>query len=246
MTSERGIKLNVSAAAIKEDHRLEKQASSASEDLARHRWHWTLNTDNPKRVPIREYARSVGRNEGVVRGQVKGYAEWTASGGGRTLNECIERAKMGAESEAVTEAISEARGTSFSQTRKTRPTEIRRVREIARERAEKHGTDVAEEAQKVAEWVVKSEKAALKNRQEQAARHSLRFVAVEQYLAKAMRALTAALNESHHVPWSDDEREMLTETIEKVRQLLALIDLSVVGTADVDWDAELARLGDAS
>jgi tRNA G10 N-methylase Trm11 len=158
--------LTLPAAAIKEDQRLEKQASSASEELARHRWHWTLDTENPKRVPIREYAREVGRSKSVIEGQAKGYANWIGGlAGEASLSESIERAKMSTEKAAVTEAISEARGTSFKHTRATRPTEIRRVREIARERAEKHGTPVEEEAKKVAEWVVKSEKADARNQQ---------------------------------------------------------------------------------
>lgn len=238
--------MSLPQAAIREDNRLEKQASSASEELARHRWHWTLDETNTKRVSIREYARSVGRDEKSIRAQAKGYAGWSAGGGARTLGEEIERAKMGVENEAVVEAISEARNTTFGHTRKTRPTEIRRVREIARERAEKHGTSVEEEAPKVAEWIVKAEKAGDRNRSEKTARHSLRFVGVEANLARAQRCLDAALRESYNVPWSDDERDMLRETLDKVRQLLALVDLSIVGTADVDWDAELARLGDGA
>lgn len=63
--------------------------------------------------------------------------ELPGSGGARTPNEARERAALGAETEAATEAVSKARGVSFSHTRKDRPVEVRRVREMARQRVEK-------------------------------------------------------------------------------------------------------------
>lgn len=228
--------------AIATDRRLDDNTKRANEDLAKHRWHWTLDETNPDRVSIRAYARDVGRAKITIQNQVKGYAAWTVGGRARPLGEEIERAGMSGETEAATAAVAKARGTSFKQARESRPTEVRRVREIARERAEKHGTSVEEETEKVADWNVKAEKATTRQQTERAQRHSLRFIDVEGHLNKALRSLTDALNASHGVPWETEERELLNDTISKVRALLDLVDLGLSGTADVDWDAELAKI----
>jgi hypothetical protein len=84
---------------IATDRRLDENATRASEDLARHRWHWTLDESNPDRVSIRAYARNVGRSDLTIGAQVKGYAASAARG--TPLNEEIERARMGGETEAT-------------------------------------------------------------------------------------------------------------------------------------------------
>jgi hypothetical protein len=232
---------------VETDHNLEKTASRASEELARHRWHWTLDESNPARVSIQAYARAVGRGKTTVQAQVNGYNEWINDPGGRAeinLNEATERARMGVEKAAVTEAVAQARGTSFGQTRKTRPDEVRRVREIARERAEEHGTTVEEEAPKVAQWIAKAEKADHARTEERRQKIGLRFVEMEGYLATMKRAGTAALNLAHQVPWGAEEQELLSHTVSNVKALLALIDTALGGAADIDWDAELNKLTD--
>lgn len=227
--------------AITEDRNLEAQSSKASEALMRHRWHWTLDESNAERVSLREYAREVGRSFSTIHADANGYA-LTQGDRAVPISEARERAGMGAETEAATEAVAQARGLSFKHTRQDRPVEVRRVREIARERAEKHGTSVEEEAPKVADWLVRSEKAEETRQAERKERLGLRFVEMEGYLKNAQRKLVDALNMSHDVPWGDEERELLASTVQNVRALLNLIDLALVGAAEVDWDSELAAL----
>lgn len=239
--------MNLPIKVIESDHRLESTVTKASKALAAHRWHWTLDESNPHRVSIRAYARAVGRDPKTITGHANGYARFVAEGGAALgLNESIERAKMGAETEAATEAVANARGISLGITRKTRYTEVRRVREMARERAEKHGTSVEEEASKAAGWIVKAEKAKTNRQEERKQRLSLRFIEMEGKLHKAKRALTDALNLAHSVPWGDEERQLLSSAVGNVKSLLGLIELALVGSADVDWDAELASLGETS
>lgn len=226
---------------IQEDHSLEVQSSKASEALMRHRWHWTLDESNSERVPIKTYAREIGKSPRLVAGYAKGY-EILKGDAGVTPSDALERAKMGAETWAATEAVAEARGVQPKTARMDRPVEVRRVREIARERAEKHGTSVEEEAPKVADWLVRSEKAEDSRQAERKERLGLRFVEMEGYLKYAQRKLVDALNMSHDVPWGDEERELLASTVQNVRALLNLIDLALVGAAEVDWDSELAAL----
>jgi hypothetical protein len=49
-------------------------AESTSQELAQHRWHWTLDESNPKRVSMRDYTDEVGRSYSTIRTSVKGYA----------------------------------------------------------------------------------------------------------------------------------------------------------------------------
>lgn len=226
---------------VHEDRDLETRIGRMSEKLAKLRWHWTLDEDNPERVSLREYARQVSRDFKTVRGYAKGYALFM-SDGHVSISEAIGRANMGGETESATEAVAKARGTSFTHTRDSRNTEIRRVREIARERAEQKGTTVEEEAPAVAEWIVKTEEAGKKISGERKQRLGLRFVEMEGKLDKVKRELLSAVRLAQDIEWGDDEIELLQHTLENIRALLHLIDSAMAGTADVDWDTELAKL----
>ncbi len=96
------------------DHEMEQSASKASEALAKHRWHWTLDESNPDRVSIRAYAQAVGRAKQTIQKYVNGYAAWQAQSGHAgvpTLGEAIERAQMSAEKATMVEAVAEANPT---------------------------------------------------------------------------------------------------------------------------------------
>lgn len=236
------------AEVVEADRQLDGTVSRASEELAELRWHWTLDDDNPARVSVREYARQVGKSYRIVYVYARGYADRRKAQGdphvGITpdLSESIARADMGAETQAATEAVATSRGTSFTHTRDHRPTEIRRVREMARERAELNETTVEEEAPRVADWIVKSEHVEQERTEDRRQKLGLRFVEMEGYLAGAKRQLTKALTLAHSIEWDDECRELLHDTVENVKALLGLIDAALVGTADVDWDAEMRKL----
>jgi hypothetical protein len=227
---------------VEQDHKLEASASKASEALAKHRWHWTLDESNPDRVSINAYAFAIGRNESTVRAQVNGYAQFRSGGTARTLGESIERAKMGAEKETVTGAVAEARGVQFETARRKHADEVKRIRNLAREQAERKGTSVEEEAPKIAEFAVKAEKAEQQRTEERKARHTLRYISIEGKLARMLRIGTEVLKEAEDVGFDDEERELLADTVGQLRALLNLIDMRFAGTVDVDWDAELAKI----
>lgn len=226
---------------VKQDHELEGAATRASESLMRLRWHWTLDESNPARVAIREYARAVGRNEGTIRRDAKA-GELLAGGAARTPNEAREIAGMGVETAAATEAVAAMRGVGVAQARKTRGSEVRRVREWAREKAERNGTSVEEEAPKVAEWIQKSEKAAAIQKEGRTAKLGHRYIELEGLLTKMKRDGVTALNLAREIEWGEEEQELLSDTLDGVKALLGLIDVALVGVADVDWDSELSKL----
>lgn len=225
---------------VLEDQRLEAEAKSASEELARHRWHWTLDESNPGRVSFRAYARAVGKSDMTIRQYANGYELHTARN--IPLTEAMQRAVVGAETEAATEAVAKARGKAFGTAKKSDRQEVKRVRQIARDRAEERGTSIEEEAPKVAETIVKSEQAEQKRQDDRKNRLGLRFVEMEKHLDAVKRRLIQAVNLAHDVEWGDEERELLADTLGNVRSLLNLIDVAMAGAADIDWDDELARL----
>lgn len=234
--------MSLPAEVVSEDRSLEKVTTKASEQLAELRWHWTLDESNPKRVGLREYAREVGRDHKLITKYAKGYALWSGDDIVPTLSEAIERAAMGAENEVATEAVAKARGVAFSTARQSRPTEVKRVRDMARERVEKHGGTIEEQTEKAADWIVRSEKAAERTTAARRERLGMRFIGIEDRLQRVRRELIQAVNEAAAVGWGDEERELLAQTLAQVKALLELLDMAVVGAVDVDWDAELAGL----
>ncbi len=231
----------LTARVIAEDHRLEKQTESAAGALMKHRWHWVRDETNPRRVTEREYAQAVGRGQSTIHRDAVAY-EILVRGPADTPSEARERANMGAETEAATEAVAKARGVGLYTARKARGTEVRRVREIARERAEQRGTTVGEEAARAAEWIVKAEQAQKAHAQERTEKSGLRFIEMEKELETAKRPLMRALSLARSVPWGDEERELLEATLANVKALIDLIDMAFAGTADIDWDDELKRI----
>lgn len=244
---------------ITEDQRLDTAHAATIEALARHRWHWTLDESNAKRVSVRAYAKAIGRHERRVRAQVNGYATWTDQGadgtgrtpvdgagvGFRTLDECIERAKVSAEKEAVIDAVAKAKGVTFGSARKDHQA-VDTATAIAASRAERRGSTVADEIHGAAEHMVKSREAAAKGRDRRRKEHSWQWMEVEGHLAYAQRRVQQALTATEGVEFDAEERDLMAHALDKLRATLALIDLRLSGRVDVDWDAELAKLGDES
>ena len=194
----------LSTQVIRRDQTLERAHATSQEELAKHRWRWTLDESNPKRVSIRQYARDVGRQFNAIHTMVHGYAAWINADQASliTLTECIARASVSVEREAAVDAVARARGTSFNGARQ-RHEEVKRVREMAEARAERHGTAVADELPVVAEQVVKADQAnkAVKQRADERRRttHTFAYIQIEGHLAAAKRKLTDALNEAADV-----------------------------------------------
>ena len=58
--------------------------------------------------------------------------------------------------------------------------------------------------------------------------------AAKRGIAKALAVDTA--------PLPDEHRELLADTMKRLRDLLAVVDLKFLGAATADWDAELTKL----
>lgn len=142
---------------VEMDHQLEAAHNRASEELAQHRWHWTLDESNPERVAVREYARAVGRNPSMILRYAKGYALFRErQQGGETaaltIQDAIRQADRSVENQQFAEAIAEGWGRPIAQVaRGTNRIEVYEVVAEARDRAERYGTDPVDEARQIAE-----------------------------------------------------------------------------------------------
>lgn len=228
--------------AVVEDHRLEGESNKVTEALARHRWHWTLDESNPDRINVSEYARRVGRSQKVIFTMVSGYNLYTLKG--IELHEAIARAGVSAERTEVVEEVARATGKTFQNVVKNNAELAGQVHRAARDRAERKGTTVSDELPRAAQSVVASQKAAKAERVAKVASRGARLLAVEGHLANAHLSLRYALRDADG-EFTEEEREFLASDLGRIRDLLNLLDVRITGQiTDVDWDAELAKLGD--
>jgi hypothetical protein len=173
------------------------------------------------------------------------------SGGGRTgsgglsLSDHIGRARFGKETGAAAEAVARARGLSIrgvSDPGSKHHNEVRRVRDIARQLAEEHGTSVEEEVDRVAQTIVREEQARREEQEDRAQRTDLRVIQAEQQVLIAKRAVLKAIRELEGAQLDDEGRDLLTTALDALKAASALMDARLSGKSGIDWDAELAKL----
>jgi hypothetical protein len=238
---------------VQTDHRLEGAHDRASEELAKHRWHWTLDESNRERVKVSVYARAVGRSQSVIYRHARGwdlYARRINEGGvtpeGFTIQDAVRQAESSAERQEFNEAIAEGSGRSVGSV--ARGDNRVRTNEIiahAKERAERRGTSPVDEARRIAEHQRQSRETAQRERQSKSQAHFFRWNEIEGDLIVAQRKLLHALSVAEGVDFTEEEMEFIRVAVAKTRAVLDLIDLRMAGTPDIDWDAELAKLGES-
>lgn len=238
-------------AVIDTDHQLEGSATRASEELAKHRWHWTLDESNPKRIPVREYARDVERNLATVQRYANGYALYLAKmadppgGVAYTIQDAIRQSENSAERQEFNEAIAKGSGRAVGQV--ARGDNRVRTNEIiahAKERAERRGTDPVQEAENIARHQVKARASAHRQKESKAKGHFFRWNEIEGDLLRARRSLLHAMSVGEGVDFTDEEMEFIRDAVANTRAVLDLIDLRMQGNPDIDWDGELAKLSE--
>jgi hypothetical protein len=232
----------------------DRTLSKAANELMKLRWHWTLDETNPDRVGIREYARQVGRDMANISRDANAWADWLRARGDaqlgntpgqpQTPEEFRQLRKLSGERQEAAKAVSATTGkalTTVTNTNRGRE-EIDAVVNTARERALDRGTTVDHEIQRAAEWREKTRRAARHERDEQKRKSTMRFVEIEGHVGAAMQRLRKILDSAEDVDFTDDERELIVESLGKLRALLNLIDLRIAGETNVDWDAEFESL----
>lgn len=239
---------------IERDQKLTAEIELKNDQLMELRWHWTLDESNSARVSFSEYAREVGLRRDTIGADARGWAEWLAanecpgSAAGKTPgkaqnpNEFRELAKMGGEKQKAVEAVARTTGRTVGAVARGSREEVSAVVSTARERAERRKTTVEAEIEEVAEHRAKAAKAAKGMAERRKSAHTMQYLKIEGDIATAMRKLRTALDEAEGVEFSADERELLADSLGKLRALLNLIEIRVTDSAEIDWDTELAKL----
>lgn len=239
---------------IQEDRQLEASVENASVELAKLRWHWTLDESNPERVSMRAYAKAVGKAPPVIRQYAHAYVHIADSGSrGFKLgfSEARSLAAMSEGMHAIASAVAEANNASVESIRSGRyKEETREVRNAVADEAERRTErgeafdeqERARYAREVAKIKARHEEAERRFREEQKQRHRAVFVDVDTTLSKARRLIKEAFANQQDVEFTEEEVELLQREIEAIRGLLRLFDSALTGGSGTDWDAELARL----
>jgi hypothetical protein len=238
---------NLPAAVVQADRKLQRSA----DELMELRWHWTLDKTNPDRVGVRDYGRQVGTDHSRISRDANAWAEYLAASGAgsstipgaaQTPSDFRELANLNAERQEATKAVARTTGDAVSTVARHKRTEVDAVVNTARERAVDRGTTVEHEIQRAAEWRAKTRKAAEREQDERRKASTLRFVEIEGHIGAAMQRLRKILDAAEDVAFTNEERELLTDSLGKMRALLNLIDLRIAGETDIDWDTELQKL----
>lgn len=236
--------MSLAQAVIDVDAALEGAAEEASIELYRHRWYWTLNPENPERISSEKYGKAVGRAKTTIRLHAKSYAQWLKDDS-KSLSEYAVRANSSEERSLVIERVADAHGVSFKTVASTREyhDDVSNLLEQAKNKAAKTGEELPMAITAVCDFYVKGveqrKREVLRFREQ----HGVRFAGVENDLTAARNAVQKALHVAMQIDWTDQESLILAESIRKLVALTQLIDMAVTGTIEVDWDAEMAKLG---
>jgi hypothetical protein len=236
--------------AVEKDHKLDAAAEKSQEALSQHRWHWTLDESNAKRVSVNSYAAAVGRNEAGIRRMVNGYAAYMKSGSDgsvrtRSLADEIEVAKLGATRQIAASALATATGRTVGSVARHSRGEIKATVQAAEDAAERRGTTVEDEIPRVAASHAKAKAQEAKTKEDRKRRFGIVTTSIEGHILVAKRRLTSALTECGDIDFPDEDQEMLRDLIARTTAVLELIDLRLGGVKDINWEEELAKLGDS-
>lgn len=240
--------MTLPAEVIQTDRKLQRSA----DQLMELRWHWTLDETNTDRVGFSAYARGVGVTEGAIRRDARAWAGWLQAedsysgvriGSPQTPEDFRQLHTLSEERQEAAKAVAKATGAPVGQVAKKRKDEIDAVVNTARVRAVERGTTVEHEIGRAADWREKARKAAHRETDERRKAQTMRYVQFEGLIGKAMASLRTILIDSEGVDLDDELRELLTHSLGNLRALLNLIDLRITGETQVDWDAELEKLG---
>ena len=227
--------------AVQQDLKLEARADRAGKDLAAHRWHWTLDPGNPDRVSFHAYGAAVGRSFTSIRRQATGYDNWLKDPS-VSLTDHIARANMSEQRALTAQAVADAYGIKVATVAVNHSDVLAELMAQAQRKVEPGKVEFADALSDVMEFHKKAKKAREEKTTRMKARHGIRFVAVEAEINRSHNAVTRALNEAHGVEWTEHEEQLLRESVARLKAVVSLLEMSVAGVTDIDWDHELAEL----
>jgi len=230
---------------IEQDHALERGVEVKSAELAKLRWHWTLDESNPERVRIVDYAHAVEQNASAISRYANLHKELIKSSGRiESFNDAYERAQMSTETEAVVDAVAEARGNLNTHQVRRNTIEVSAVRAAARELAEEKGTSVAEEAPQVARRRARADAAASKSAENmrELRDHAVGYALLDGLLSKVIQDMRDFLVEADNTQLEDEYRDDIRKRLDHVREMVNTAEAKLLKGAAIDWDSELLKI----
>jgi hypothetical protein len=241
--------VSLPAVVVEQDHKLAKSA----EELMKHRFHWTLDENNPNRIGFTDYARQVGVDEKRIRTDAKAWVKYLAAsadpisrakpGAPQTPDDFKELENVGEEAEKASIALAKAYGTSPGNVAKHMKKKVKKVVTTARGRAAKKGTTIAYEIRVAAKTLVQHEKDVEKEKEDHKAAHSDAFIDFEGDAAAVMLKMKKMIKSGKGLEFDEEESELILETLGRLQDVLNLLKLAFSAEAlDVDWDMEFQRI----
>lgn len=228
---------------------LSRTAELSTAELASHCYNMTLEPDGPQ-YSFGEFAKAVNRPQQTIKSYAMGYAktiEPTDSPlGAPDLPTSIAMSKVKTEKADAAKIIADIEGLAVSTVLAQKHSQLVETIDYSRERAAKNNTTVLDEVAEITKRNKISREARKKQQAERKKKHTFWFMDVSGELAKAKRGLAVALNSTEDVAFGAEEQELLRQHVDELRAVLTLIDMRLEGEPDVDWDAELAKLGSVS
>lgn len=232
---------------VKEDRAIEAEATSKTLALMEHRW----KAVRVEGYGIKEYARALGhRQHGTVSKYVRGWEFWQERHeGGRNVAtplDALDLASMSEIKRDAVEAVAEAKGISASHASRHHAPSVARAREIIEAEPDRAAgiTKAREHTERVEHMRTR------RTEVEADKRRSLpkAYIEVEYELDKARRALQNAIGwaRGHDGGFDTECVELMSDSLAKVRSLLELMNMAIIGESGVDWDSELARIQGAN
>jgi hypothetical protein len=221
------------------DLKLRNSMERAGEALGRYRYEHTIAVG----VSFSDYAKQCGVARGAVTQSAKAWELYSQRvQPDLTFSECFVRVSSTAERADVVEVVAKARGLSPRTVHEHHGREVRDIQEAAKERAERRGTTVKEEATKLAE--TKERIRTNQANQRQASRNSKTqaYLDIDRPFSNAYAYLVDTLNAAQGAELDGKSKEFLSNTSAKCRAILDLIDMAISGKVKVDWDAEMRKL----
>ena len=102
--------------------------------------------------------------------------------------------------------------------------------------------DCEAEVEKIVKIHAGAKKAEADKKNRKKANHTSRWLEINGDLGVVQQKLGKVLNTADGVPFTDEEIELISASLGKVRALIGLIDLRISGETDIDWDAEFQKL----
>jgi hypothetical protein len=94
--------------------------------------------------------------------------------------------------------------------------------------------------------MARSRKATERNRDHRQENRTAALVLIDSKLLHARRDVEEAISTARSVGLDEDAVEILEASMDKLASATQLLRLAIAGAINVDWDAEMAKLGDAS